>query len=178
MDRILTLEAVRLTEAAALYASRYMGKGDEDSSYYSATEAMVKVLTTIDINGRIVIGSNEAESELVYGTKVGTGRGPDLDLAVKPLDGKKTCAIGGYNALSVMAVGHKGSVFNTPNFYMDKIAVGKDAKGVIDIPSPLTSISSVSRAQKGSISKTSPCVFWTGSETRAMCSRYGRPARR
>ncbi|HOO73516.1 MAG TPA: class II fructose-bisphosphatase [Spirochaetota bacterium] len=160
MDRNLTLEAVRLTEAAALYASRYMGKGDENTSYFSATEAMARVFSTIEIKGLIVIGSDEESSELIDGTFVGTGTGPELDLAVKPLDGKKTCAIGGYNALSVMAVGHRGSFFKTPKLYMEKIAVGKEAKGVVDITQPVDiNIKRVARAKGKYIEDITVCLL-------------------
>ena len=160
MDRNLTLEAVRLTEASALYASRFMGKGDEDNSYISAAEAMAKVLSSIDIDGRIVIGDDCSQSPLADGSSAGNGIGPDLDLAVKPLDGKKTCAIGGYNAISVMALGHRNSFFNTPTLYMEKIAVGKDAKGLVDITQPVdVNIKRVARAKGKYIEDITVCVL-------------------
>jgi fructose-1,6-bisphosphatase II len=160
MDRNLTLEAVRLTEASALYASRYMGKGDEENSYIAAAEAMAKVLSGIDIDGMIIIGDDNTESPLADGSPAGNGIGPNLDLAVKPLDGKKTCAIGGYNAISVMAVGHKGSFFDTPSLYMEKIAVGKESKGLVDITQPVdVNIKRVARAKGKYIEDITVCVL-------------------
>ena len=160
MDRNLTLEAVRLTEAAALYASRYMGKGDEENSYLSASEAMARVLSTIDIDGEIIIGADKNGANLVDGSMVGSKGGPELDLVVKPLDGKKTCAIGGYNAISVMAVGNKGAFFYTPSLYMEKIAVGSDAKDVVDITQSVdVNIKRVARAKGKYIDDITVCVL-------------------
>ncbi|OHD62936.1 MAG: fructose-bisphosphatase, class II [Spirochaetes bacterium RBG_13_51_14] len=160
MDRYLTIEAVRLTEAAALYASRYMGKGDEDISYFSAAEAMYKVLCTMDIDGEIIIGADSSESALFDGAQVGGKTGDAVDLAVKPLDGKMTCARGGHNAVSAAAVGSKGTFFKTPSLYMDKIAVGREAKNVIDIVQPVDiNIKRVARAKGKYIEDLTVCVL-------------------
>ena len=160
MVRSLTLEAVRLTEAAALYASRYMGRGDEESSYHSASEAMTRVFSTIDIDGKIINGADDRSSSLGDGAVVGNRQGPDVDLVVKPLDGKKTCATGGHNAISVMAVGSKGSFLSTPSIHMEKIAVGQDAKGIVDINQPPDiNIKRVARAKGKYIEDVTVCVL-------------------
>ncbi|HOT46789.1 MAG TPA: class II fructose-bisphosphatase [Spirochaetota bacterium] len=160
MDRNLTIEAVRLTEAAALFASRHMGKGDEDLSYYSAAEAMNKVLSTMDIDGEVVIGADSSDTALYDGARVGIKTGSAVDLAVKPLDGKMTCARGGHNAVSVAAVGTKGSFMKTPSYYMDKIAVGKDAKNMVDINQPpAINIKRIARAKGKYIEDITVCVL-------------------
>ena len=160
MDRNLTIEAVRLTEAAALYASRYMGKGDEDKSYLSASDAMFRVLSTMDIDGEVVIGADSADSALYDGVQVGSKTGGAVDLAVKPLDGKMTCARGGHNAVSVAAVGTKGSFLKTPSLYMDKIAVGKDIKNIMDINQPpAINIKRIARAKGKYIEDITVCVL-------------------
>jgi fructose-1,6-bisphosphatase II len=160
MDRYLTIEAVRLTEAAALYASRYMGKGDEDITYHSAAEAMYRVLSTMDIDGEVVIGADSSESVLFDGVMVGGKTGGAVDLAVKPLDGKMTCARGGHNAVSVAAVGSKSTFFRMPSLHMDKIAVGKEAKNVVDInESPAINIKRVARAKGKYIDDITVCVL-------------------
>lgn len=160
MDRNLTIEAVRLTEAAALYASRYMGKGDEEISYYSAAEAMNKVLSTMDIDGEVVIGADSSDTPLYDGVLVGSKTGGAVDLAVKPLDGKMTCARGGHNAVSVAAVGSKGAFMKTPSLHMDKIAVGRDAKNMVDITQPpAINIKRVARAKGKYIEDITVCVL-------------------
>ena len=160
MDRYLTIEAVRLTEAAALYASRYMGKGDEEISYLSATDAMYKVLSAMDIQGEVVIGADSKESLLCDGVMVGNKNGPELDLAVKPLDGKMTCARGGHNAVSAAAVGSKGTFLGIPSLHMEKIAVGKEAKNMVDINQPVNiNIKRVARAKGKYIEDITVCVL-------------------
>jgi fructose-1,6-bisphosphatase II len=160
MDRYLTIEAVRLTEAAALYASRYMGKGDEEISYISASEAMYKVLSAMTIQGKVVIGADSKESPLCDGCMVGSLNGSELELAVKPLDGKMTCASGGHNAVSAAAVGSRGTFFKTPSLHMEKIAVGKDAKNMVDINQPVhINIKRVARAKGKYIEDITVCVL-------------------
>jgi fructose-1,6-bisphosphatase II len=160
MDRSLTIEAVRLTEAAALYASRFMGKGDEDLSYHTATDAMYKVLSGMDIRAEVVIGADSTESLLHDGVIVGNQDGAELELAVKPLDGKMTCARGGHNAVSALAVGIRGTFFRTPSLQMDKIAVGKEAKHMVDINQPVhINIKRVARAKGKYIEDITVCVL-------------------
>jgi fructose-1,6-bisphosphatase II len=160
MERYLTLEAVRLTEAAALYASRYMGKGEEEISYISATEAMHKVFKTMNFDGQVIIGANSTDSLLADGVKVGSEEGTRIDLAVKPLDGMRTCASGGHNAVSVVAVGNEGSFPSIPSLYMEKIAVGKEAKDLVDINQPVDiNIKRVARAKEKYIDDITVCVL-------------------
>ncbi len=160
MDRNITIEAVRLTEAAALYASRYMGKGDEEKPYQSAADAMIKVLSSMDINGEIIIGAKSKESILGDGDVVGKEDGIPLDIAVKPLDGKRTCARGGNNSISYIAVGEKGAFLSTPTVMMEKIAVGKEAKGVVDINQPADiNIKRVARTKNKYIDDLTVCVL-------------------
>ncbi len=159
MDRNLTLETVRLTEAAALYAGRYMGIGDEDIANNSASEALISVFSTMSINGEIVVGVKDYES-LSDGSNVGAGGTMNVDIAVKPLDGKFTCARGGHNALSIVAIGSKGAFLKTPDLYMQKIAVGKEAAGVVDINEPIDiNIKRVARAKNKYIEDITVCVL-------------------
>ena len=138
MDRNLAMEFVRVTEAAALSCARLMGRGDERAADQAATEAMRRVLASVQINGTIVIGEGERdEAPMLYiGEKVGTGSGSELDLAVDPLEGTTILATGGPNALAVIASAPKGNLFHAPDIYMEKIAVGPKAKGTVDITKP------------------------------------------
>ena len=135
MDRNLSLEFVRATEAAALSSARWMGRGNEKKADHAAVEAMRRMFASIDINGTVVIGEGERDKApmLYIGEKVGTGKGMEVDIAVDPLEGTTITAKGTNNAITVLAAAPKGHLFHAPDTYMDKIAVGKEAKGVIDI---------------------------------------------
>ncbi|HOP62163.1 MAG TPA: class II fructose-bisphosphatase [Spirochaetota bacterium] len=160
MNRNLTLEATRLTELSALYASRYMGKGDDELCYRSSDEAMWKLLEKMDIEGDVIIGAANRDLYLYDGRKVGTGDGPKVDIAVKPLEGKRTCALGGHNSISVVAIGGEGSFMKVPPCMMQKIAVGPDAKGVVDINQPPDiNIKRVARAKGKYIEDITVCVL-------------------
>jgi len=162
MNRNLTIEAARITEMSALNASRHMGKGDDDLCYRASDEAMWKLLETMDIDGEIVIGASNKELQLYDTRKVGTGEeGAEiLDIAVKPLEGKRTCAVGGYNSISVIAFGGKDSFMRMPPVSMNKIAVGPEAKGVIDITQPPhINIKRVARAKGKYIEDITVCVL-------------------
>lgn len=160
MNRNLTLEATRLTELSALYASRYMGKGDDELCYRSSDEAMWKLLERMDIEGEVVIGAANRDLYLYDGRKVGTGDGAKVDIAVKPLEGKRTCALGGHNSISVVAIGGKNSFMKVPPCMMQKIAVGPDAKGVVDINEPPDiNIKRVARAKGKYIEDITVCVL-------------------
>jgi fructose-1,6-bisphosphatase II len=160
MDRSLTIEAVRLTEAAALYASRHMGKGNEDISYLTAAEAMERVLAAMDVDAEVIIGAESRDVPLHDGMRIGAGSGGEVDLAVKPLDGKMTCAKGGHNAVSAIAVGSRGTFLGAPSYHMAKIAVGPEAKGVVDInQSPAINIKRVARAKGKYIEDITVCVL-------------------
>ncbi len=137
MDRNLALEVVRVTEAAALASARFMGRGDRNGADHAAVEAMRKAFNDIAIDGLVVIGEGERDQApmLYIGEKVGRGRNGDaeIEIAVDPLEGTNLCATGAPNAISVIAMGEKGRLLRAPDVYMEKIAVGPDAKGAIDI---------------------------------------------
>ena len=139
MDRNLALEAVRVTEAAALAASMLMGRGDEKAADQAAVDAMRTALNSLAIDGTVVIGEGERdEAPMLYiGEKVGTGQGPKIDIALDPLEGTTITAVGGPNALAVVAMAESGGFLNAPDVYMDKIAVGGGLPdGVVDLDAP------------------------------------------
>lgn len=126
MDRNFALEAVRVTEAAALACSHWIGKGDEKAADQAAVNAMREALGGLAINGTVVIGEGERDKApmLYIGEKVGTGEGPSIDIALDPLEGTTICATGGPNSLAVIAMAEHGGFLHAPDVYMDKIAVG------------------------------------------------------
>ncbi len=136
LDRNLALEAVRVTEAAAIASAKWMGRGDEHSADQAAVDAMRQALNGLDIDGTVVIGEGERDEApmLFIGETVGTGNGPKVDIALDPLEGTTICATGGPNALSVMAMAEHGGFLHAPDTYMDKIAVGPGLpEGVVDL---------------------------------------------
>src|ERR1700677_4418725 len=135
LDRSLVMDAVRVTEAAAIAAWELAGRGDEKAADQAAVDAMRAALNELAIEGVIVIGEGERdEAPMLYiGEKVGKGGGPRLDLALDPLEGTTICAVGGINALSVIAIAEEGQFLHAPDTYMHKIAVGPSAKGAIDL---------------------------------------------
>jgi fructose-1,6-bisphosphatase II len=139
MERSLSMELVRVTEAAALASARWMGRGKKDEADDAATSAMRTVLDTIPMKGTVVIGEGEMdEAPMLYiGEKLGNGYGPRVDVAVDPLEGTNIVASGGWNALAVIAVADHGNMLHAPDMYMDKIAVGPEAVGCIDIDAPI-----------------------------------------
>ena len=140
MDRNLALELVCATEAAALSCARLMGRGDEWAADQSAVGAMRAALNHIDMDATIIIGEGDSEDVpmLFAGERVGSGEGPKIELAVGPLEGTTICATGGANALSVIAATEAGGFLRAPDTYMEKIAVGPEARGVIDIDRSVT----------------------------------------
>jgi fructose-1,6-bisphosphatase II len=134
----LSLESVRVTEAAALACARLMGQGDEHLAYYKAVEAMDKAVKNLPIKGTIVLGAGEPEDtpRLYTGEQIGTGDTPELEVALNPLEGTTICATGGPNSIAVITLGEKGSFFSCPDIYMEKIAVGPKARGSIDLNLP------------------------------------------
>jgi len=134
VDRNLALEAVRVTEAAALNCARLTGRGDEKAADQAAVDAMRKAFDALAIDGTVVIGEGERdEAPMLYiGEKVGSG-GPKVDIALDPLEGTTICATGGPNALSVIAMADGGNLLHCPDTYMAKIAVGSVGKGVVDL---------------------------------------------
>ncbi|WP_019153986.1 class II fructose-bisphosphatase [Robertmurraya massiliosenegalensis] len=140
MERSLSMELVRVTEAAALSSARWMGRGKKDEADDAATTAMRDVFNTIPMRGTVVIGEGEMdEAPMLYiGEKLGTGNGPEVDVAVDPLEGTNIVASGGWNALAVIAIADRGNLLHAPDMYMDKIAVGPEAVGQIDINASVT----------------------------------------
>ncbi|MEX0974914.1 MAG: class II fructose-bisphosphatase [Bacillota bacterium] len=139
IERELALEFVRVTEAAALACGRLMGTGDKEGCDDAAVTAMRHALATVEIRGTIVIGEGEMdEAPMLYiGEKVGSGRGPVVDVAVDPLEGTNVLARGLSRALAVLAVAGEGCLLHAPDMYMDKLAVGPRAAGKIDLDAPI-----------------------------------------
>jgi fructose-1,6-bisphosphatase II / sedoheptulose-1,7-bisphosphatase len=163
MDRNLALEAVRVTEAAALAASRQMGRGDERAADQVAVDAMRKALNSLEIQGTVVIGEGERdEAPMLYiGEKVGLGTGPMIDIALDPLEGTTITAKGLTNALAVIAMAEDGGFLNSPDVYMDKIAVGGGLPdGVVDIDeSPADNLKSLAKAKKCDVADLVVCIL-------------------
>jgi len=139
--RNLALELVRVTEAGALAAGRLMGRGDKEAADGAAVNAMRLILQTVDINGVIVIGEGEKDNApmLYNGENVGNGSLPDVDVAVDPIDGTRPLAFGRSNSLATVAIAPRGTMFNPgPFVYMNKLAVGPEAKGRINIEKSIT----------------------------------------
>lgn len=157
LDRNLALDAVRVTEAAAVASTKYMGRGDEQAADQAAVDAMRRALNALDIDGTVVIGEGERDEApmLFIGEKVGSGRGPKVDIALDPLEGTTICATGGANALSVLALAEEGGLLHSPDVYMDKIAVGGGLPdGVVDLDeSPATNLKNLAEARRRDISE-------------------------
>jgi fructose-1,6-bisphosphatase II len=154
-DRNLALELVRVTEAAALAASRWMGRGDKIGADGAAVDAMRTILETVPMDGIVVIGEGEKdEAPMLYnGEHVGDGSEPQVDIAVDPVEGTTLTALGRGNAISVIAMSERGSMFNPgPCVYMEKIAVGPEAAGRVDITkSPTENLKAVAKAKGESV---------------------------
>jgi fructose-1,6-bisphosphatase II len=154
-DRNLAMELVRVTEAAALAASRWMGRGDKNGADGAAVDAMRIVLDSVPMDGIVVIGEGEKdEAPMLYnGERVGGGTGPATDIAVDPVEGTTLTALGRGNAISVIAVSERGTMFNPgPCVYMEKIAVGPEAVGAVDIAkSPTENLHAVAEAKGESV---------------------------
>jgi len=135
MDKNLALEFVRVTEAAAIEAARWIGKGEGKKADGAAVEAMRMRFNSIDFSGTIVIGEGKKDEapELFVGEELGNRNGPEMDIAVDPLECTDSVAYGRYNAVAVIATGPKGSLLKAPDTYMEKIAVGPRAKDAIDL---------------------------------------------
>ncbi len=164
MDRNLALEFVRITEAAALACSRWMGRGNEKAADQAAVDAMRHAFDSLDIDGTIVIGEGERdEAPMLYiGEKVGNKSpgSPAIDIALDPLEGTTICATGGVGALSVIAVAEHGNFLHAPDTYMDKIACGPGAKGCIDLDAtPAENIKRVAAALKKSVNDVTVVIM-------------------
>jgi fructose-1,6-bisphosphatase II / sedoheptulose-1,7-bisphosphatase len=162
LDRNLALEVVRVTEAAALAASRLMGRGDEKAADQAAVDAMRRALNGLAIDGTVVIGEGERdEAPMLYiGEKVGSG-GPRVDIALDPLEGTTITAKGGPNALAVIAMAEEGGFLNAPDVYMEKLAVGGGLPdGVVDIDNaPAVNLKNLAKAKKADISDLVVCIL-------------------
>lgn len=163
LDRVLTMEIVRVTERAAVAAARLRGRGDEKAADQVAVDAMRAELNRLPIRGTVVIGEGERdEAPMLYiGEEVGTGKGPEVDIALDPLEGTTICAKNLPNALAVIAVAEKGSLLYAPDVYMDKIAVGPGyPEGVIDIDaSPRQNIHNLADAKRVPVSEITACIL-------------------
>ncbi len=165
MDRVLVLEMVRVTEAAAIAASRLVGRGDEKAADAAAVEAMRKAFDILDIDGTVVIGEGERDEApmLFIGEKVGgaPGSGPKVDIALDPLEGTTITAKAGPNALAVLACAEEGNLLNAPDVYMDKLAVGPGyPEGIIDLAkSPTENVEAVAKAKGVKPSDIILCVL-------------------
>jgi fructose-1,6-bisphosphatase II len=151
MDRNLALEAVRVTEAAAIASARFMGRGDNDGADRAAVEAMRLAFNDLAIDGEVVIGEGERDEApmLFIGERVGRRDpgAPQVEIAVDPLEGTNLCASGAANAIAVLAMGEKGSLLRAPDTYMEKLAVGPGARGAIDLrDSPTRNLERIARA--------------------------------
>ena len=163
MGRNLALEAVRVTEAAALSASLLMGRGDEKAADQAAVDAMRQAFNTLDIDGTVVIGEGERVGApmLYIGEKVGSGVGPKVDIALDPLEGTTITAKGGPNALAVLAFAEEGGFLNAPDVYMDKIAVGGGLPAdLVDLDeTPLTNLKNLAKAKDVDVSDLVVCIL-------------------
>ena len=165
LDRVLVLEMVRVTEAAAISASALIGRGDEKAADAAAVEAMRAALNELPFDGTVVIGEGERdEAPMLYiGEKVGSaqGSGPKIDIALDPLEGTTITAKAGPNALAVLAIAESGCLLNAPDTYMEKLAVGPGyAEGTIDLARPVAdNVRAIAKAKGVAPSEVTACVL-------------------
>ena len=180
MDRNLALEAVRVTEAAALAASRLMGRGDEKAADQAAVDAMRAALNDLAIDGTVVIGEGERdEAPMLYiGEQVGAG-GPKIDIALDPLEGTTITAKGGSNALAVIAMAEQGGFLNAPDTYMEKIAIGPGLPdNLVDLDAgPEENLRQLAKAKKMEISDLVACILDRPRHTELIAKVRGAGAR-
>jgi fructose-1,6-bisphosphatase II len=162
-DRNLAMELVRVTEAAAMAAGRWVGRGDKISGDGAAVDAMRQLVATVSMRGVVVIGEGEKDEApmLFNGEEVGNGDGPDCDVAVDPVDGTTLMAKGMPNSLAVLAVAERGAMFDpSAVFYMEKLAVGPEAAGSVDLAAPIAeNIRRVAKAKHSSVSDVTVCIL-------------------
>ena len=163
MDRNLALELARVSEAAALSASLLVGRGDEKQADQVAVNAMRRALNALDITGTVVIGEGERdEAPMLYiGEKVGSGKGPKVDIALDPLEGTTITARGGNNALAVIAMAEAGGFLHAPDTYMDKIAVGAGLPDhIVDLDAPVKeNLKNLAKAKSAQLSDLQVCIL-------------------
>jgi len=162
-DRNLALDLVRVTEAAALAASRWMGRGKKNDADGAAVEGMRRAFDSVSIEGTVVIGEGEMdEAPMLYiGEKVGTGEGPEVDIAVDPLEGTTICAKSMPNALAVLAIAERGGFLHAPDMYMNKIAVGPGyPDDIVDLDAtPADNLTALAKAKGVPISEIMACIL-------------------
>ena len=162
-DRNLAMELVRVTEAAAMAAGRWVGRGDKNGGDGAAVDAMRQLIGTVSMRGVVVIGEGEKDEApmLFNGEKVGNGWGPDCDIAVDPIDGTTLMSKGMPNALAVLAVAERGAMYDpSAVFYMEKLAVGPEAAGAVDIAAPVgENIRRVAKAKEVGVADVTVCVL-------------------
>ncbi|MEO6204951.1 MAG: fructose-bisphosphatase class II family protein, partial [Mycobacteriales bacterium] len=162
-DRNLAMELVRVTEAAAMAAGRWVGRGDKLGGDGAAVDAMRQLIGTVSMNGVVVIGEGEKDEApmLFNGEQVGDGHGPDCDVAVDPIDGTTLTAKGMTNAVSVLAVSPSGSMYDpSAVFYMEKLVTGPEAADVVDISAPPAhNINAVAKAKGGAPEDVTVCIL-------------------
>lgn len=163
LDRILTMEIVRVTERAAVAAARWRGRGDERAADQAAVDAMRKELNRLPIQGTVVIGEGERDEApmLFIGETVGTGAGPKVDVALDPLEGTTICAKNQPNSLAVIAIAEAGSLLNAPDIYMQKIAIGPGyPPGTVDLDrSPSENITALAKAKGVPVNEITVCIL-------------------
>ena len=162
-DRNLAMELVRVTEAAAMAGGRWVGRGDKNGGDKAAVDAMRSLIGTVSMRGVVVIGEGEKDEApmLFNGEEVGDGDGPECDVAVDPIDGTTLMASGMPNAIAVMAVAERGTMYDPSSvFYMDKLITGADAAGVVDISAPAAfNIQAVAKAKGGAVEDVTVCIL-------------------
>lgn len=163
MDRNLALELARVTEAAALSCATLVGRGDEKAADQLAVDGMRRALNVLDIDGTVVIGEGERDEApmLFIGEKVGTGKGPKVDIALDPLEGTTICALGGVNALAVVAIAEEGGFLHAPDVYMEKIAVGGGLpEKLVDLDVPIQeNLKNLAKAKGAELSELQVCIL-------------------
>ena len=162
-DRNLALELVRVTEAAAMAAGRWVGRGDKNGADGAAVKAMRSLIHTVSMNGIVVIGEGEKDDApmLFNGERVGDGSGPECDVAVDPVDGTTLTAKGMNNAVAVMAVSERGSMYDpSAVFYMEKLVTGPEAADVVDLTAPIAeNIRRVAKAKSSAVEDVTVCIL-------------------
>jgi len=163
LDRVLVLEVARVTEAAAIAAAHLRGRGQEKAADKMAVDAMRRELAKLPIRGTVVIGEGEMdEAPMLYiGEKVGSGEGPEVDIAVDPLEGTTICAKAMPNALAVLAISERGGLLHAPDIYMNKIAIGPGyAPGVVDLDAPPgANIEALAKAKGVPVAEITACIL-------------------
>jgi fructose-1,6-bisphosphatase II / sedoheptulose-1,7-bisphosphatase len=163
LDRVLSIEIARVTEAAAIAAARLRGRGDVKGADGAAVDAMRRELAKLSIRGRVVIGEGEMdEAPMLYiGEEVGTGEGPRVDIAVDPLEGTTICAKAMPNALAVLAISAEGGLLHAPDMYMNKIAVGPGyPEGIVDLDrSARDNLEALAKAKGVPVSEITACIL-------------------